>query len=284
MLRNREAIVEQQLQKKQAELHRDKVKLNQLRANLQRSLNVLRNRLVDIYRSGEPDLLTVVLDSSGFDDLVNRYEYLKRIEQQDSDVVGRVRDLRNETIDTVNRVTAERDDIAAHKAELERTTNELESRQSELDTARDKRKQALLAAQDTEDRLEGDISKIQDRIAAQVAAAQQAAGLPAAPAGPFRGESSEGFIWPVNGPVVSPSAPAPSTAATRTTPASTSRSPAGPRSTPPRTASSSSPSPRPRAAATATTPASTTAAGSPPATRTSRASPSPRARRSTRVT
>jgi murein DD-endopeptidase MepM/ murein hydrolase activator NlpD len=207
VLRNREAIVEQQLRKKQAELHRDKVKLNQLRANLQRSLNVLRNRLVDIYRSGEPDLLTVVLDSSGFDDLVNRYEYLKRIEQQDSDVVDRVRDLRNETIDTVNRVAAERDDIAAHKAELERTSNELESRQSELDTARDRRKQALLAAQDTEDRLEGDISKIQDRIAAQVAAAQQAAGLPAAPAGPFRGESSEGFIWPVNGPVVSPFGP-----------------------------------------------------------------------------
>ena len=59
VLRNREAIVQQQLRKKQAELHRDKVKLDQLRANLQRSLNLLRNRLVDIYRSGEPDLLTV---------------------------------------------------------------------------------------------------------------------------------------------------------------------------------------------------------------------------------
>ena len=207
VLRNREAIVEQELARKQAELHRDKVRLDQLRSDLRRSLNVLRNRLVDIYRSGEPDLLTVVLDSNGFEDLVDRYEYLKRIEEQDSDVVGRVRDLRNQTITTVDRVTVERNEIADRKAELERTRSELSSRQSELDAARDKRKQALLNAQDTEDHLEGDISKIQDRIAAQVAAAQQAAGVPSAPAGPFRGESSQGFIWPVNGPVVSPFGP-----------------------------------------------------------------------------
>ena len=51
---------------------------------LRRSLNVLRNRLVGIYRSGEPDLLTVMLESDGFDDLVSRYEYLRRIEEQDS--------------------------------------------------------------------------------------------------------------------------------------------------------------------------------------------------------
>jgi murein DD-endopeptidase MepM/ murein hydrolase activator NlpD len=122
-------------------------------------------------------------------------------------VVGRVRTLRNRTIDIVERVTAERDEIAARKAELERTRSELEGRQADLDAVRDRRKQALLAARDTEDHLEGDISKIQDRIAAQVAAAQQASGFAAAPAGPFRGESSEGFIWPVDGPVVSPFGP-----------------------------------------------------------------------------
>ncbi len=207
VLRNREAIVEQELARKQAELRRDRVRLDRLRANLQRSLNLLRNRLVDIYRSGEPDLLTVVLDSRGFEDLVDRYEYLRRIEEQDSSVVGRVRGLRNRTIDIVKRVTAERDEIADRKAELERTRSELEGRQADLDAVRDRRKRALLSAQDTEDRLEGDISKIQDRIAAQVAAAQQAAGVPAAAAGPFRGESSEGFIWPVSGPVVSPFGP-----------------------------------------------------------------------------
>ncbi len=204
VLQNRVAVVQAELAKKQAELHRDKVRLDQLRTNLHRSLNVLRNRLVDIYRAGQPDLLTVVLDSSGFDDLVDRYEYLKRIEENDSGVVGRVRTLRNDTIVTVDRVTAERNEIADRKAELERTQGELESRQAELDTARANQQAALDNAQGTEHELEGDISKIQDRIAAQVAAAQQAAGVPSAPAGPFRGESSQGFIWPVNGPITSP--------------------------------------------------------------------------------
>ena len=62
MLRNREAIVQKQLDKVQAELRADRIRLDQLRHQLNRSLNTLRNRLVDIYRSGQPDLLTVILD------------------------------------------------------------------------------------------------------------------------------------------------------------------------------------------------------------------------------
>ncbi|MDX6583251.1 MAG: hypothetical protein QOI10_2435 [Solirubrobacterales bacterium] len=207
VLRNRVAVVQAELTKKERELHTDRVRLVQLKDNLQRSLNSLRNRLVGIYRAGQPDLLTVVLDSSGFDDLIDRYEYLRRIEENDSEIVGRVRSLRNDTIVTVKRVTAERNEIADRKAELVRTQSELEARQGELDTARANQQAALDGAQATEHELEGNISKIQDQIQAQVAAAQQAAGVPSAPAGPFRGESSAGFIWPVNGPVVSPFGP-----------------------------------------------------------------------------
>ena len=208
VLRNREAVVQARLDRVQAELRADRRRLDRLRHNLRRSLNVLRNRLVDIYRAGgEPDVLTVILNSDGFDDLISRYTYLRRIEEQDSSVVDRVRGLRDEMITTVERVTAARNEIAARKAELERTRGELESRQGELDAVRDRRRAALETTQSTETELEGDISKIQDRIRAQIAASQQASTVPAAPAGPFRGESSEGFIWPVNGPVVSPFGP-----------------------------------------------------------------------------
>jgi murein DD-endopeptidase MepM/ murein hydrolase activator NlpD len=204
VLSNRVAVVQDELDQKQAELHRNRVRLDQLRSNLRRSLNVLRNRLIGIYRAGQPDLLTVVLNSDGYSDLVERYEYLKRIEQNDSSVVDRVRDLRNDTIVTVNRVTAERNEIADRKAELERTQAELQARQDELDAARANRQAALDNAKGTEHELEGDVSKIQDRIQAQIAAAQQSSSVPAAPAGPFQGESSQGFIWPVNGPITSP--------------------------------------------------------------------------------
>ncbi len=51
VLRNREAIVEQKLERKRAELRAARRRLEALRHHLHRSLNVLRNRLVDIYRS-----------------------------------------------------------------------------------------------------------------------------------------------------------------------------------------------------------------------------------------
>jgi murein DD-endopeptidase MepM/ murein hydrolase activator NlpD len=204
VLRNRAAIVQQHLSDKQAELHADRVRLAELHKHLHRSLGTLRNRLVDIYRSGQPDLLTVILDSRGFNDLLDRYEYLKRIEQQDSDVVNNVRNLRNQTRTTVSRVKGERDEIAARKAELERTESELSSRESELDAARANQQAALDSVKANEKELEGDVSKIQGQITAQIQAAQQAAGVPAPAAGPYQGESSQGFIWPVNGPITSP--------------------------------------------------------------------------------
>jgi murein DD-endopeptidase MepM/ murein hydrolase activator NlpD len=205
VLRNRAAVVQQHLTEKQGELHNDRVRLAELHKHLHRSLGALRNRLVDIYRSGQPDLLTVILDSSGFNDLVARYDYLKRIEEQDAHVVNSVRNLRNETRDTVARVKGERDDIAARKAELERTQSELESREAELDSARADRQAALDSVKANEKELEGDVSKIQGQITAQIQAAQaSSSGYAAPPAGPYQGESSQGFIWPVNGPITSP--------------------------------------------------------------------------------
>jgi len=204
-LRNREAIVQTQLEKTTAELKRDKRRLEVLRVRLRRSLQVLRDRLVAIYETSQPDALTVILSSKGFDDLMNRYEYLSRVQSQDTSIAARVRRLRNQTQDTVQRVRAERDQIAAKKAELERTQAALEARQGDLAATRQKDQRILAQVQDTQQRLEGDVSDIQGQIQAQLQAAQSAPSAPPAPpAGPVQGQSSSGFIWPVNGPITSP--------------------------------------------------------------------------------
>jgi murein DD-endopeptidase MepM/ murein hydrolase activator NlpD len=203
VLRNREAIVQAQLDEVKARLRREKHHLEILRARLGRSLKVLRDRLVAIYRADEPDALTVILNSDGFDDLLDRYEYLQRIEEQDASIVNRVRGLRDETRDTVERIEAARDEIAARKAELERTRMELEAREAELDAVRDRKQGALDEVQATQERLEGDIGDLEGQIQAALQAAQSETTAPL-PAGPIQGESASGFIWPVNGPVVSP--------------------------------------------------------------------------------
>lgn len=200
-LRNREAIVQAELDKKEAELKRAKKRLAVLRVRLKRSLKVLRERLVAIYESSSPDTLTVILNSDGFDDLLSRYEYLERIQSQDTSIAVRVRDLRNETRDTVDRVRAARDEIAAKRAELARTRSELESLEGDLAATRAEDQQTLSQVQVHQDQLEGEIGDLEGEIQAQLQAASSA--VPPQPAGPIQGESSSGFVWPVNGAVVS---------------------------------------------------------------------------------
>jgi murein DD-endopeptidase MepM/ murein hydrolase activator NlpD len=206
VLRNREAIVQAELDRVKARLRREEIRLEQLQHQLARSLNVLRRRLVSIYRSDEPDVLTVMLEADGFDDLVSRYEYLRRIEEQDADIVGRVRGLRDESRATVERIEAARDEIAARKAELVRTRVQLEAREAALDAVRDRKAAALEEVRASAQRLEGDISDIQGRIQAQIQAASSTSTAPL-PAGPIQGESASGFIWPVNGSLTSPFGP-----------------------------------------------------------------------------
>jgi murein DD-endopeptidase MepM/ murein hydrolase activator NlpD len=205
VLRNREALVVAELRRVQAHLRSAKERLGVLHRQLHRSLGALRNRLVGIYRSNEPDMLTVILQSDGFDDLLSRYEYLRRVEAQDASVVSRVRGLRNQTRDTVVRVEADRDRIEAKKAELVRTRSQLEARQAELDAARDQKAAALDSVNQNIDKLEGDVSDIQGRIQSQIQASSSTATAAPLPVGPIQGgESSAGMIWPVNGPITSP--------------------------------------------------------------------------------
>ncbi len=203
ILRSREAEVAQRLRETIARLEAEEARLEQLRAKLGRSLDILAQRLVDIYKSDQPDALTVILDSQGFDDLVNRYDYLTRIQDQDAAIVARVRDLRDESRATVERIRIAKEEIEARKAELERTWMQLEAREAELDAVRDQKASALDQVKSTAERLEGDISDLNAQIQAQLADSASTTTTDPLPAGPIQGGSS-GMIWPVNGPVVSP--------------------------------------------------------------------------------
>jgi murein DD-endopeptidase MepM/ murein hydrolase activator NlpD len=200
-------IARVQLQRVKAQLARDKARLVVLKGRLRRAQDVLAKRLVAIYKSGRPDAMTVILSAHGFDDLLTRYDYLKRIQQQDTDLVAGVRDLRDEQANTVERVTKERDDISDRKASLEASERELSARQSQLAVAQSNHQDMLQRIKVHETDLEGDVSAIQGQIAAQIAAAQQAqatSSAPTLPAAPPGQASTQGYIWPVNGPVTSP--------------------------------------------------------------------------------
>jgi hypothetical protein len=56
---------------------------------------VLEKRLVAIYKGDLPDAATLILEADGYEDLITRADYLERIEDADSDLVARVRELRD---------------------------------------------------------------------------------------------------------------------------------------------------------------------------------------------
>lgn len=212
-LRNREAAVRVRLDAKQAELDTAVAQLNTakhrlavMRARLERALVALRERLVAIYETGTPDVLSVIVGASGYDDLLERTEYLDRIHGMDEAIVGRVRELRDEVKRTVarlrtakDRIEAARDEIAAEEQVLTNARAAAQQRQAALAAVRGARVAALEKVREHEEELDGSVAAIQGKIAAQLAGT----GSVPLPAGPIRGGSGSGLIWPVDGPVVS---------------------------------------------------------------------------------
>jgi murein DD-endopeptidase MepM/ murein hydrolase activator NlpD len=168
---------------------------------------VLAVRMVAVYKSDQPDLLTVVLEADGFDDLLVRTDYLKRIGEQDRQIVARVKKLKADSqrkkqlLEALKkRAEAAVAEIAAKRQELADARAGIQSRQGDLASTRSQERASLGKVRDTRQSLEGDLAALQ-AASAQVTTQLQGTGGKA-PAGPIRQGSH--FIWPVNGPVVSP--------------------------------------------------------------------------------
>ena len=212
-LRAEEAAVRSRLEAKQAELDSAVAELDVARrhlevvkARLHRALDALRDRLVAIYENGSPDVISVILGSDDYEEVVSRTEYLERIHGMDEAVVGRVRELRDQVKSTVerlrsakNRIEAARDAIAAEERALATARQAVQDRQASLVSVRAERMAALETIDSREEELDGDVASIQ----AEIAATLSGYGSSPLPAGPIRPGSGSGLIWPVDGPVVS---------------------------------------------------------------------------------
>jgi murein DD-endopeptidase MepM/ murein hydrolase activator NlpD len=211
-LQDRQNQIQESLNQKQAELYstQDKLekakdRLARLKLYLSRAQKVLAQRLVQMYKDGEPDALTVVLESNGFADLLERTQFLDRITNQDNQIITRVRVLKTKTTkQTKELATLQKQQkaaaiaIAARRNQVAAVKGKLVSSRTDLQSARDGRQVILSRVRSTRHRLEGDLSKMQAQVEAQLRAAQQG---PAA--GPIR-RGTGSMIWPVNGPITSP--------------------------------------------------------------------------------
>ena len=81
-----------QLAQLRSRLRATRARLVTLRLRLAHDREVLANQVVGQYEAPQPDLISVVLDSRGFADLLERIDQLKRIADQNTDATTRVRD------------------------------------------------------------------------------------------------------------------------------------------------------------------------------------------------
>jgi cell wall-associated NlpC family hydrolase len=95
-----------QLREAQADLVRARIRLTQLEDRAREATGVLEANLVDAYKAGRPNIVTVVLDSGGFPDLLNRLSYFRRVQSRNATILDAVREARAE--------------VAREKANLER--------------------------------------------------------------------------------------------------------------------------------------------------------------------
>jgi murein DD-endopeptidase MepM/ murein hydrolase activator NlpD len=178
-----------------------------LRKKLHRAQGVLASRLVAIYKADQPDFVSVVLEADGFRDMLVRADYMSRIGEQDSVIVDRVRQLKRESerkrallLDFKQQAQSAVDEIEAQQRALVETRSGIESRQSDLAAARQSKHGMVVNTRENRRELEGHIRALE---AASAQVTHQLGGGGPMPAGPVR-QGSGGFIWPVNGPVVSP--------------------------------------------------------------------------------
>ncbi|MGI8749609.1 MAG: murein hydrolase activator EnvC family protein [Thermoleophilaceae bacterium] len=179
-------------------------RLVRVRAELKASRRALRDRLVELYKADQPDALTVVLEADGFNDLLERTDFLERISDQDGDVLKKVRVLKAKaekterllaTLERQRRQAAEtilrrRDDISA-------TKDRLTTAQGDLRSARNGRRTTLARVRQTRHADQGDLAGM-EREQQKIRSRLASAGSPGA--GPIR-KGSGRLIWPVNGPI-----------------------------------------------------------------------------------
>jgi septal ring factor EnvC (AmiA/AmiB activator) len=96
-------------------------------ARLQRSRQVLAERVVAIYESGTPDAATLVLESGNYRELVARNDYLRAINEGDSALAERVAEVRNAVHREALRVGELEDEAVAYDERLEAARAEIAS-------------------------------------------------------------------------------------------------------------------------------------------------------------
>jgi murein DD-endopeptidase MepM/ murein hydrolase activator NlpD len=171
----------------------------------------LASRVVEIYTTGRPSAIEVLLSVSSLDDLISQLEYLDDIARRDQEIADEVAQARRELAAERRRTEQIKGEearttaiVAERTAEQREALGELVARRDELVAAQADRESLLASVRGERHEAQEDLEAL-ERASAELAdriRAAQAGGASGATAGTGARPSS-GLIWPVNGPLTS---------------------------------------------------------------------------------
>ena len=195
LIQGREAAVRDELANDRAALSRVALALVRqqhllavLRARLALSREILSRQLVAGYENDKPDLVSVVLEARGFNDLLEQLDFLRRAERQQQSIITITRNAKARADAAARRLAAlqasDRRITAQtylHAQALAGMNELLQGRESALREARGAQQAALQASVVRGGQLKSQIGRVRAEIAArQAAAARRAAAAAAA--------------------------------------------------------------------------------------------------------
>ena len=184
----------------------EQARLDTLLGQLATSERALAQNLVASYEQPPPDALTVVLDAHGFDDLLERLDFLRRVKTEDAQVIIADRVARQ-------RVIAEAERLGALQAQQQRETHAMLASRRQVDAlrlavvdrqavyvqARDRNAGALASVAAERRHLQAELAAVAAQQAAETTTSP--AGGPASPGAPASGAapgpSAGGFTFPL---------------------------------------------------------------------------------------
>jgi septal ring factor EnvC (AmiA/AmiB activator) len=120
---------EARLRATQERLATQRAKLVRLRQRLEAFKTDLAAQLVASYKQDQPDIVSLVIASHSFGDLIVRVEYVKRLQQRNGEIVARVHVARDETDRQARR-------LAVLEVERQRTADAVQRRRDALASMR----------------------------------------------------------------------------------------------------------------------------------------------------
>jgi murein DD-endopeptidase MepM/ murein hydrolase activator NlpD len=195
------------------------VRFHTLEREYRVSVHRLNLRLVNIYKTGQPTAIDVLLAARNFDDVLSQLDYLGAVAKQDKKVAfavasakRQVRVARLQTRTVRQGVAQETRVISARTQQQAILRGELLSSRNQLASARSGKSHVLVT---TKQQVQDEINESQAlaaasaQLSAKIAASEHQAS--SASAGSTEASGSEpapapssGFAWPVSGPITSP--------------------------------------------------------------------------------